>query len=492
MKRLIQLTVVGLALVGSTSGNAIAQYPDGAQYPTDGVQYPNSSVPAQRVSYPTAAPHNAMVQPVSPANGYSISGGTPYQENAYSNAPEVAWTDTGYYINPNGNGFELGNSSPTNCGCGGQGACGGCTTRSLSAGINSAPIHMPSMPQPVGVTAGACQPCISGVDCANPTTGEGRWTDATRVDFQPLLHGEYIGPVRLPALLEYRIRVNDEITFTYIPNRTRANHEYRLMVGDVIQMGSISEENLRRERITVQPDGKIYPPAAKAPVDAYGKTIPQLRAELEASYKAGSFKFPAIDLEPTEVNRALADLLDSVNGPFAAGGRAFPTVVNPDGRVQLPMLGGVFILGMTLDEAKREINLRYQEIVTGIEIEPRLTRMAPHFFHVSGQVAAPGRYEMQGPTTVTAGLAQAGGISLGGNGRQVVIFRRADDWRLVSTVLDLRGAHLGKRPNPSDEIWLRDSDLIIVPERPITRANQAIQQIFTDGIYRVIPFTIQK
>jgi polysaccharide export outer membrane protein len=46
---------------------------------------------------------------------------------------------------------------------------------------------------------------------------------------------------------------------------------------------------------------------------------------------------------------------------------------------------------------------------------------------------------------------------------------------------------LGKRPNPSDEIWLRDGDIIVVPPRPIKLFNNATQQIFTDGIYRIIP-----
>ncbi len=356
-------------------------------------------------------------------------------------------------------------------------------------GIPSA-VQIPPPYQPTGVTSGACQPCISAVDCAVGGAGPKRWCDATTANFQPLIHGEYIGPVRLPAMLEYRVRVNDEVTFTYIPNRERSQSEYRLMVGDSIQMSSVSDDSLRREKITVQPDGKIYVPVLDTPIEASGKTISQLRKDLEAAYK----KFivsPAINVESVSLNTALVDLLDSVNGPFAAGGRAFTTVVNPDGRIQLPMVGGVYVLGLTLDEIKREINLRYRDKVAGIDVEPRLTREAPHFFHVYGQVTQPGRFEMNGPTTVTAGLAQAGGISVGGNGRQVVIFRREQDWRLVSTVLDLRGAHLGKVPNPSDEIWLRDSDLIIVPERPVTRFGQAAQLIFTDGIYRVIPFTIQ-
>ncbi|MFO0088961.1 MAG: polysaccharide biosynthesis/export family protein [Pirellula sp.] len=373
-----------------------------------------------------------------------------------------------------------------NCGCGSL-QCGVCGPQSR---IPNAAIMCPPT-QPTGVTSGASAPCITGVDCAVGPAGEKRWNYAADIDFQPLWHGEFIGPVRLPALLEYRIRVNDEITFTYIPNRDRVNEEYRLMVGDTIAISSVSDDSIKQDKVIIQPDGKIHLKVLDAPLEAAGKSLTVLRKDLEVAYKKYIVS-PAINIEPIAVNTALLDLLDSVNGPFAAGGRALIATVNPDGRVQLPRVGGVYVIGMTLDEIKREINLRYKDQLVGVEVEPRLTRTAPHFFHVYGQVAKPGRYELNGPTSVTAGLAQAEGILLGGNSRQVVIFRRAEDWRLVSTMLDLRGGHLGKRPSPSDEIWLRDSDLIIVPPRPITRANQAIQQIFTDGIYRVVPFTVQQ
>ena len=76
--------------------------------------------------------------------------------------------------------------------------------------------------------------------------------------------------------------------------------------------------------------------------------------------------------------------------------------------------------------------------------------------------------------------------------RQVVILRRAEDWRLISTMLDLQGAVYGKRPTPSDEIWLRDSDVVIVPERPIVRLDNWISQIFTNGIYGVAPVNFNR
>ena len=142
---------------------------------------------------------------------------------------------------------------------------------------------------------------------------------------------------------------------------------------------------------------------------------------------------------------------------------------------------------MTLSELKREINLRYSEIVVGLEVEPVLTEQAPHFAYVLGLVNQPARIELESPTTVLGAIATAGGTTVGGNLRQIVIFRRAEDWRLISTVLDLRGAIYGRRPTPSDEIWIQDGDVIIVPAAPIQIFDNFVQKVFTEGIYGAVP-----
>ena len=143
---------------------------------------------------------------------------------------------------------------------------------------------------------------------------------------------------------------------------------------------------------------------------------------------------------------------------------------------------------MTLDEIKREVNLRYREIVAGLEVEPILDVEAQHFVFVYGQVGQPGRFELLGPTSVTQALAMAQGARPGANTREIVIFRRAEDWRLLATRIDVRGAHLGKVATPADEIWLRDGDLIIVPPTPIARFDNFVSQVFTQGIYGIFPF----
>ena len=80
------------------------------------------------------------------------------------------------------------------------------------------------------------------------------------------------------------------------------------------------------------------------------------------------------------------------------------------------------------------------------------------------------------------------GLRLGGNNHEIVVIRPAEDWRLVATRIELRGAHLGKGGLPSDEIWRRDGDLIVAPKTPTQRFCDFVQQVFVQVVYGVLPF----
>jgi polysaccharide export outer membrane protein len=301
--------------------------------------------------------------------------------------------------------------------------------------------------------------------------------------------GGYAGPARLAHLSEYRLRPNDELQVIYLITRRQNEGLYKLAPGDEILIESIADEDLERgtleNGLTIQPDGTITV-RLLGQVHAAGLTVAQLREVLDEQY--GKFyEEPAIDVTPVKTNTLAEDIRNAVGGQSGFNQQALNVRVMPDGKIRLPGIGEVAVQGFTLNQLKKEINLRYDEIVVGINTEPILSQQAPHFVHVLGQVATPNRIQLEGPTTVLGAISAAGGHLPAGNMRQVVIFRRAEDWRLISTMLDLQGAVYGKRPTPADEIWLRDGDVIIVPDKPITRFNNWVQQIFTDGIYRIYP-----
>lgn len=301
--------------------------------------------------------------------------------------------------------------------------------------------------------------------------------------------GAYAGPARNAHLGEYRLRPADQLQLIYLITRRQKAGAYKMMPGDEILIESVADEDLSRgtleSGLKIQPDGTITV-RLLGQVHAAGLTIAQLRELLDEQYSK-FYEEPSIDVTPVKTNTLAEDIRNAVGGQSGFNQQAINITVMPDGKIRLPGIGEICVQGFTLNQLKREINLRYAEIVVGIDVEPNLLEQAPHFVHVLGQVGAPDRVQVEGPTTVLGAIAAAGGHLPGGNMRQVVIFRRAEDWRLISTVLDLQGAVYGRRPTPTDEIWVRDGDVIIVPDKPITRFNNWAQQIFTDGLYRVLP-----
>ncbi|MEM9366655.1 MAG: polysaccharide biosynthesis/export family protein [Planctomycetota bacterium] len=335
-----------------------------------------------------------------------------------------------------------------------------------------------------------CHGHMMGVDCCDsPCGGEARWQDMKVMSFDTYRQGGYAGPARLRHLSEYHVRPGDVLQIVYLVTRRQAAGEYRLVPGDEIAIESITEPELNRgtleSGLLIQPDGTITV-RYLGQVQAAGLTIAALRKSLERQY-AEYHQEPSIDVTPVRTNTLAEDIRAAVGGVNGFATQAIEVTVMPDGNIRLPGIGGVDVQGFSMDQLKREINHRYAEVVVGLEVEPILTQQAPHFVHVLGSVNTPGRIEVTTPTTVLGMIAAAGGHNAESNMRQVVVMRRAEDWRLISTMLDLNGAVLGRRPVPADEIWVRDGDVIIVPDRPIAIFNDFVRQTFVEGLYGIIP-----
>jgi protein involved in polysaccharide export with SLBB domain len=305
--------------------------------------------------------------------------------------------------------------------------------------------------------------------------------------------GEYAGPSRIHRMPEYRLRSGDTIAFTFLIVGLKTDGPYRLEVGDELLIESDADENITRgtfERgLIVQPDGTITLRLI-GQVYALGQSIEQLQEVLEEKYRE-FYDDPTVDVTPISTGTAAVYIREAFSGTGGFDPQQTIQTVTPDGEIRLPRIGSIQAQSLTLDELKQEINLRYDEAVGGLEVEPSLLTQAPHNVFVLGEVNQPGRFSLDNsPTTVLGAIALAGGHVTGANLRQVVVFRRGENFELLSTLLDVRGAILGREAHPADEIWLRDGDVIILPSTPIRLINNLVRQVFTEGIYGVVPFSM--
>lgn len=343
---------------------------------------------------------------------------------------------------------------------------------------------------------------IWGVDsAAGGGCGEVGWDARGMIPWQEFAQGEYVGHARTPHVPEYRMREADVVAVYYRRTRNELSRPYELQVGDRIRVESLAagtdtgnpadgaapgtNDTIARDLI-IQPDGTITLPLL-GQVRATRRTIPALRDELEERYKE-YFRVPFITVTPLAVDTKLEDLLSTVDSRSGiAGGLQIQVTVTPAGDIQLPGINSVFVQGLTMEEAKQEIDARYDATIPGVHVTLVLSKRAPRFIYVLGEVYQPGRFELPGPTSAVHSLALAGSWKPGANLRQVVVFRRGPDWRMMATMLDLRGALYGRRPVPADDIWLNDSDIVLVPKSPIQQADEVIEQYFTRGLYSIVP-----
>ena len=374
-------------------------------------------------------------------------------------------------------------------GCGCQGGC------SCEGGVGNA-VYTQSYGTPmVAQTGGYGMNNESGmparyIDAVDGNSGHGilrepRWINAKSKAWEQFGYGEYIGPYRTPHVPDYRIRIGDQLEFVYLLTRRRSNEPYRMYVGDTISINSATDSTLNQPTVQILSDGTISLPLIGV-VRAAGKTISNMQRELNDRY-VEFVKNPEIVVQVVSGDTPLQDLRDSVDARAGNGGQSRNAQGSPDGTVQLPLIGSVPAIGLTLEEIGREVNARYRLFLGGVQVTPILSQRAPRFIYVGGEVTQGGRQELTGPTSVIQAIAQAQGFNAGGNIRQVIVFRRDANWQLIATRLDLGGALNGRRPFPSDEIWLRDSDIVWVPKKPIQRLSEAVNQYLTQTLYAIFP-----
>ncbi len=300
--------------------------------------------------------------------------------------------------------------------------------------------------------------------------------------------GKYVSPERTQHVPVYRLRPGDRVECVFRITRDETNTPYQLNVGDQVRIESLTDKALDRE-LEILNDGTITL-RLLGRVHAARLTVDQLQQELQERYKK-YYRNPEITVTPLRVNTRLQDIINSVDSRAGlTGGQVREVRVTPDGTLALPAIGSVPAQGLSLEELKQEIDARYAMIVQGLEITPILLERAPRYVYVLGEVRTPGRFELSGPTTVMQALAMAGGIESIAGSRlgKVVIFRRDAHWRLVATQINLWHEVAAGKHCSVEDLWVADSDVVVVPKTNLRIGTDFVGEIFTRGIYGVMPF----
>ena len=134
--------------------------------------------------------------------------------------------------------------------------------------------------------------------------------------------------------------------------------------------------------------------------------------------------------------------------------------VRPDGKISLPLLNDVEAAGLTPEELRLRVTAAAEKLIEEPTVTVVVKQINSRQVFITGQVAKPGPYPLNGPTTVVQLLAIAGGVLEYADDKNIAIMR-TENGKPVS--LRFNYDQVKKRRNLEQNIQLKPGDTIIVP-----------------------------
>lgn len=153
----------------------------------------------------------------------------------------------------------------------------------------------------------------------------------------------------------------------------------------------------------------------------------------------------------------------------------YSELIRPDGKITLPLLGSVFITGMTCEEASMVLEDMAQDYYEGADVSLRVTGYNSKKVFVFGEVAGPGPYRYNGGNTILATLAAAQPTRLADPGRIHVLRPNRDGDLINRMTIDLD--RMVKTGDVGLNAVLEEGDIIYVPANAFAAVGLAFQQL---------------
>ena len=97
--------------------------------------------------------------------------------------------------------------------------------------------------------------------------------------------------------------------------------------------------------------------------------------------------------------------------------------VRPDGRISLPLINDVSVVGLTPLQVRQVLLDRYREFDKAIELSVMVQEINNFKVTLLGKIGKPGRYRLKGPTTILELVGEAGGLAEYADQENIVIMR---------------------------------------------------------------------
>jgi len=135
--------------------------------------------------------------------------------------------------------------------------------------------------------------------------------------------------------------------------------------------------------------------------------------------------------------------------------------VRPDGKISLPLVGELYVAGLTAWQLQDTISRQLKEYLEHPQVTVIVQETKSQRFNVVGEVQKPGAFEFGHPLTIIDAIALAGGLRDFAQSKKMYVIRIAADGSREKIPINYNNLLKGK---PSTQnIVLHSRDTVVVP-----------------------------
>jgi len=134
--------------------------------------------------------------------------------------------------------------------------------------------------------------------------------------------------------------------------------------------------------------------------------------------------------------------------------------VRPDGMITLPLINDVAVVGLTTKGLQSLLTEKLKPFVNEPQVTVIVRNIRSRKVYLTGQVAKPGPYPLNGRKTILQLITEAGGLAQFARGGSIYVIRNVDG-KPVHLKFNYKKALAGK--SDSGDIELLPGDMVIVP-----------------------------
>ena len=195
----------------------------------------------------------------------------------------------------------------------------------------------------------------------------------------------------------------------------------------------------------------------------------------------------------SKVNPALQDLAETSRGLEIRNGRYIleppdeiqiivadvetlrtAAQIRPDGYITMPVVGDVYVEGLTPNEARDVIAEEVRDYVIEPEVNVIVTGFNSKRVHVFGEVGRAGSIMFTGDVRLADAIAATGGLTPRAAGGRVRVVRGDRD---CPQVFKVSVSKMIKEGDDTQNLWLRADDRVYVPPNFFAKIGYAIDNV---------------